>query len=115
MEREECLDVQMLCNAFLHEVVTQIRDIEERCVLMERTPYEKELVDTVFKAAETMKETGDSFSSDEICHCIHAAETLLDLMLRERLTLHKPTITLLLDAAALIKKTMDHLPSATAP
>jgi len=115
MKREEYIEVQMLCNAFVNEVVTQITDIRERFVQMERPPNEKELVDTVFKAAETMKKTGDFFPPDTISHFIHAAETLLDLMLRERLTLHEPTITLLLDAATLIKKTMGRLPSAAIP
>ena len=36
-------------------------------------------------------------------------------MLRERLTLHEPTITLLLDTASLIKNAMGRLPSAAIP
>ena len=115
MEREEYVEVQMLCNAFVNEVVTQITDMRERYLQMERTPYEKELVDTVFKAAETMQRTGDFFPPDTISHFIHAAETVLDLMLRERLTLHEPSITLLLDAATFIKKAMGRLPSAAIP
>jgi len=55
MEKEEYMEVQMLCNAFVNEVVTQITDIREQYLQMERPPYEKELLDTVFKAAETMK------------------------------------------------------------
>ena len=115
MEKEEYMEVQMLCNAFVNEVVTQITDIRERYLQMERPPYEKELLDTVFKAAETMKKTGDFFPPDTISHFIHAAETVLDLMLRERLTLHEPTITLLLDTASLIKNAMGRLPSAAIP
>lgn len=115
MEREEYLEVQMLCNAFINELVIHITDIRERYVQMERPSYEKELVDTVFAAAESMKKTGDFFPSDTILRFIHAAETVLTLMLRERLTLHEPSITLLLDAATLIKNTMGRLPSAAIP
>jgi chemotaxis protein histidine kinase CheA len=115
MEREKYMEVQMLCNAFVNEVVTQITDIREGYLQMERPPYEKGLVDIVLKAAETMRKTGDFFPPDTISHFIHAAETVLTLMLRERLALHEPTIILLLDAATLIKKTMGRLPSGAIP
>lgn len=114
MEREEYIDAQMLCNAFVDEVVTQIKDIEDRCVQIERPFYEEELVDTLFKAAKTIEETGDSFPPAEISHFVRVAATLLNLMPRERRALHEPAITLLLDTAALIKKTIRHLPSPIA-
>jgi len=115
MKTEEYIDVQMLCNAFVNEVVTQITDIRERYLQLERSPSEKELVDTVFKAAETMRETGGFYPPETISHFIHAAESLLDLMLRERLSLHEPTIALLLDTASLIRNAMGRLPSAAIP
>jgi chemotaxis protein histidine kinase CheA len=115
MEREEYMDVQMLCHAFVNELVTQMTYVRERYPHMERPPYEKELIDTVFEAAESMKKRGDFFPPDIISRFIHAAETVLTLMLRERLALHEPSITLLLDAAAHIKNTMGRLPSAAIP
>jgi chemotaxis protein histidine kinase CheA len=115
MMSEEYMDAQMLCNAFVDEVVTQIKDIKEQSLQMERPHYDKEFLDSIFKTAETIKEDVNSFDPETICDFIHAAEMLLDLVPRERLALHEPAIALLLDTASLIKKTMDHLPSATAP
>ena len=46
-----------------------------------------------------------------MCDFIHAAQTLLHLTPKEVPSLHEPAITLLLDPAALIEKTMRHLPS----
>lgn len=108
---EEYIDVQMLCNAFVQEVITQITDIREHSLQMERPPYVKEMIDTVLEAAETMKTMGDFYPPDTIFHFIHAAETVLALMLREGLTLHEPAITLLLKTATVIRNAMGRLPS----
>jgi len=111
MMSEEYIDVQMLCNAFVQEVITQIADIREQYLQMESPPYVKEMLDTVFGAAETMKTMGDFYPPDTISHFIHAAETVLALMLREGLTLHEPAITLLLNTATVIRNAMGRLPS----
>ncbi len=111
MMSEEYIDVQMLCNAFVQEVITQITDIREHYLQMERPPYVKEMIDTVLKVAETMKTMGDLYPPDTIFHFIHEAETLLALMLREGLTLHEPAIILLLKTATVIRNAMGRLPS----
>lgn len=111
MVSEEYIDVQMLCNAFVQEVITQITDIREHYLQMERSPSEKKLIDTVFEAAETMRETRGFYPPDTISHFIHAAETLLALMLREGFTLHETAITLLLDTATVIRNAVGRLPS----
>jgi chemotaxis protein histidine kinase CheA len=115
MMTEEYIDVQMLCNTFAHEVVEQIKGIREQYIQMDATPDEKDLTDTVFEAAETIKEIKDFCSPEAISHFIHAAETLLALVLRQKLVLHEPSIALLLDTASLIKNALGRLPSALSP
>ena len=71
----------------------------------------KEMIDTVLKAAETMKTMGDFYPPNTISHFIHGAETALALMLREGLTLHESAITLLLNTATVIRNAMGRLAS----
>jgi len=114
MISEECIDAQMLCNAFVDEVVTQIKGIKEQSLQMERPYYDKEFAESIIKTAETIKDDANSFAPETICDFTYAAETFFALMPRERLAPHEPAITLLLDTAALIKETIRHLPSAIA-
>ena len=114
MTAEEHIDVQMLCNAFVQEVVVQITDIKAKSPQMERSNYEDELVDTVFKASETMKEKEGFPAPDELARIVQAAETLLAFMPKKSLALREPVTTLLFDTAALIKKAQHDLPSVIA-
>ena len=82
--------------AFISEAREQIEQLEQLLLQLEDTPEDRELLDSLFRCAHTVKGSAGIFGLDKVVAFTHHVETLLDRLREGRLTLTPELSTLLL-------------------
>ena len=111
MENLSSQDRAKLYAVFSDEAMERIAELETGLLQLERFPHDNELLNTIFRAAHTIKGSSGSIGLGAISHCTHAMEGILDRMRQNRLTPEKKTITILLKAVDLVKEMVASLSS----
>ncbi|HXX58461.1 MAG TPA: Hpt domain-containing protein, partial [Thermodesulfovibrionales bacterium] len=111
MEDLSSQDRAKLFSVFSDEAMENITELETGLLQLERYPQDSELLNTIFRAAHTIKGSSGSIGLSAISHFTHAMEGILDRMRQNRLTPDRRTITLLLKAADLVKEMIASLSS----
>ena len=93
--------------AFISEAGEQTEAIETLLLELEEQPDDRELLDSLFRCAHTVKGSAGIFGLNKVVEFTHHVETLLDQMREGKLTLSPELSTLLLQCNDQIKFLVD--------
>nr|WP_319564328.1 chemotaxis protein CheA [uncultured Rhodoferax sp.] len=93
--------------AFISEAGEQTEAIEGLLLELEEQPDNRELLDSLFRCAHTVKGSAGIFGLNKVVEFTHHMETLLDQMREGKLNLHPELSTLLLECNDEIKFLVD--------
>ncbi len=89
--------------AFISEAQEQTETIEQLLLQLEETPDDRELLDSLFRCAHTVKGSAGIFGLNKVVEFTHHVETLLDMMRDGQVALSPQLSTLLLQCNDQIK------------
>lgn len=109
-------DVSMFREAFFQEAVDLLNDLETHLLLLEERKDDRELLNTIFRCAHSIKGGSATFGLPEIASFTHGLETLLDLVRSGQVPVSGELCEVLLlsldQMRALLSKAMGQSPSA---
>lgn len=108
------VDFRKLYSIFVDEAAEKIAELESGLLQLEKSPDDKELLNTIFRAAHTIKGSSGTIGLKDISHFTHGMEEILDLMRQDRLTPDNELVSVLLEAADLIKEMVECVASEAA-
>jgi two-component system chemotaxis sensor kinase CheA len=91
-------DLDEVLTTFLAETEEQFTEMEEALVALESQPDDFEAVQTIFRAAHTLKGNAASMGYAAVAEIAHAAEDLLDRLRANTIVLNGAMVTALLRA-----------------
>jgi len=91
-------DLDEVLTTFLAETEEQFTEMEEALVALESQPDDFEAVQTIFRAAHTLKGNAASMGYTGVAEIAHAVEDLLDRLRSNTIVLSGPMVTALLRA-----------------
>ena len=100
--------------AFISEAAEQIEAIETLLLELEEQPDNRELLDSLFRCAHTVKGSAGIFGLNRVVEFTHHVETLLDKMREGEVALNPSISTLLLQCNDQIKFLVDTAADASA-
>lgn len=98
------VDLKKLHGVFVDEAGERLAELEDGLLKIEKAPHDMELVNTIFRAAHTIKGSSGSIGLTDISAFTHGMEEILDLVRQEKLTPDKKIINVLLEAVDVIKE-----------
>ena len=107
------MDLEKLRSIFIDEAMEQASVFEEGLLQIEKSPQDKELLNTIFRSIHTIKGASGTLGFTDISRFTHVMEELLDLMRQERLAVERETIDVLLRATDLIKEMIEAVASGS--
>lgn len=99
------IDLSQFIPTFLAESREGL-DTMESC-LLELTPGDNETINTIFRAAHSIKGGAGTFGFQQVGEFTHGLETLLDQMRNGQLDVTEPRIALLLEAVDCVRSLLD--------
>ncbi|MEW5745915.1 MAG: chemotaxis protein CheA [Nitrospirota bacterium] len=101
------VDFKKLYTIFVEEAMERIADLENGLLELEQSPQDKELLNTIFRAAHTIKGSSGTIGLTDIARFTHTMEEVLDAMRHDTLVADKEVISLFLEATDLIKEMVE--------
>ena len=108
------VDFKKLYSIFVDEAMERIAELEDGLLQFEKSPDNKELLNTIFRAAHTIKGSSGSIGLKDISRFTHHMEEILDMVRQDNLTVGKDLVNILLEAADMIKEMVGCVASETA-
>lgn len=103
------MDLSKLKGIFVEETMEKLEELESGLLQLEKSCDDKELLNTIFRAAHTIKGSGGSLGFNDISKFTHRMEELLDLVRQDKLTPDKEMINTLLEATDMIKEMTENI------
>jgi two-component system chemotaxis sensor kinase CheA len=91
-------DVSQYLGLFLDEAEEQLQILDESIILLEHDKENMDLLNTIFRAAHTLKGSSASMGFDNIAHLTHAMESVLDRLRHRDIAVTTEIADLLLEA-----------------
>ncbi len=107
------VDYKKLYAIFVEESLERLSELEDSLLQMEKSPDKKELIDTIFRAAHTIKGSSGTIGLTEISRFTHDMEEILDSVRNNQLDLEDKLINILLESVDLIKEMIEAVSSET--
>ena len=98
-------------SVFIDEAMERILEIEKGLLQLEQYPDDEELINTIFRAAHTIKGSSASIGLNELSGFTHGIEEILDLVRLRKLIPGKELISQLLESSDLLKEMVTSLAS----
>jgi len=105
------IDLESILRTFAAECEERIAEMEEAMVALESHPENRELLDTIFRGAHTIKGNAASLGVATVAEFTHALESLLQRLRTGVIPVSRKTVTLLLQSADALR---EMLPEAMA-
>lgn len=96
------IDLTVFRDAFLVEAAEHLDAMEAALLQLEHTPEDQELLNTIFRAAHTIKGGSGTFGMDNVTRVTHTLESLLDRLREGRIGASEPLVELLLASTDVI-------------
>ncbi|QGP92801.1 Chemotaxis protein CheA [Neomoorella glycerini] len=90
------LDMSQYLGIFLDEAGEQLQQLDEAIVKLEQTPDDLDLLNTIFRAAHTLKGSSASMGFNRLATLTHRMESVLDLLRQGKLAVSREIIDILL-------------------
>jgi two-component system chemotaxis sensor kinase CheA len=100
---DDAIDRDALLRVFITETDENVAVMEETLVALERAPEDTALIDSIFRAAHTLKGNCASIGLDTVVELAHVTEDLLDELRSRHIKVTPDVITLLLRATDALK------------
>ncbi|MCC7012246.1 MAG: chemotaxis protein CheA [Planctomycetes bacterium] len=97
------IDLTPFRQTFLDESVEHVAAMEEGLLSLESRPDDNELLNSIFRAAHSIKGGAGSFGFEDVAHFTHSAENLLDKLRNGEIRAERALVDLLLRATDMIK------------
>ncbi|WP_258360084.1 chemotaxis protein CheA [Moorella sulfitireducens] len=100
------LDMAQYLGVFLDEAEEQLQLLDEAIVKLEQTPDDLDLLNTIFRAAHTLKGSSASMGFNRVATLTHRMENILELLRQGKIPVSREIIDILLaslDRLRLIK------------
>ncbi|HEX8949096.1 MAG TPA: chemotaxis protein CheA [Dissulfurispiraceae bacterium] len=98
------VDFRKIYGVFVDEAMERLEELENGLLQLEKLPDDRELLNTVFRAAHTIKGSSGSIGLKDISVFTHNAEELLDMMRQTRIAPGGEIITVLLEVADMLRE-----------
>jgi len=95
---DSTINLEQFHDIFFEECFEAIEVMEAELLNLGKGEPDPEVIDTIFRAAHSIKGGGGTFGFTEIAQFTHGMETMLDEMREGRLKVSREAITLLLEA-----------------
>jgi len=105
------IDLESILRTFAAECEERIAEMEEAMVALESNPENRELLNTIFRGAHTIKGNAASLGIATVAEFTHALESLLQRLRTGVIPVSRKTVTLLLQSADALR---EMLPEAMA-
>ncbi|MEW6624322.1 MAG: chemotaxis protein CheA [Bacillota bacterium] len=96
-------DMSQYLSIFLDEVDEQIQIMDENILSLEKNRKDKSVLNSIFRAAHTIKGSSASMGYEKMAEVTHNLENVLDLLRQDKLTVSTEIIDLLLECLDIIK------------
>lgn len=114
--KADAIDREAIERMFLVEAVEHLDAMEEALVALETRPDDRELLETIFRAAHTIKGNAASLEFPRVTECAHELEDLLQRVRKGQTAVTGGLITLLLHAVDVLRQTVpDDVARVAAP
>ncbi|WP_338833955.1 Chemotaxis protein CheA [Moorella humiferrea] len=90
------LDMSQYLGIFLDEAEEQLQQLDEAIVKLEQSPDDIELLNTIFRAAHTLKGSSASMGFNRLATLTHRMENVLDLLRQGKMAVTREIIDVLL-------------------
>ncbi|MDN5344592.1 MAG: two-component system, chemotaxis family, sensor kinase CheA [Clostridia bacterium] len=90
------LDMSQYLGIFLDEAEEQLQQLDEAIVKLEQTPEDLDLLNTIFRAAHTLKGSSASMGFNHLATLTHRMESVLDALRQGKLAVSREIIDILL-------------------
>ncbi len=107
------VDFKKLYGIFVDEATERIAELEDGLLEIEKSPGDKELINTIFRAAHTIKGSSGSIGLTDISKFTHGMEEILDMVREDKIVPEKTLISVLLGATDRIKEMVEAVASET--
>jgi len=101
------IDLTPFRRAFLDESSEHTAAMEEGLLKLESTPDDLELMNSIFRAAHSIKGGAGSFGIEAVAHFTHSVENLLDRLRNGEMTATRELIDILLRGTDVMKGLLD--------
>lgn len=102
-------DMSQYLSMFLDEADEQIQLMDENILLLEKNRDDLEILNTIFRAAHTIKGSSASMGFEKMAEITHSLENILDLLRHDQLEVTTEIIDLLLDGLDKMKELKDDI------
>lgn len=101
-------------DVYMEEADEQIQIMEEKMLLLEQGNCDSEIIQSLFRAAHTLKGSSAAMGFDLIKNVTHEMESLLDLIRNKQLNVEAELVVLLIDSLDIIRNLKEDLYSGIA-
>lgn len=98
------IDLNQFRNTFFEESAEHLGEFEGALLGLEKEPANPELLNSIFRAAHSIKGGSGMFGLDDVARFTHTLESLLDRMRGGEIAVTEPRIALLLKAGDLLRE-----------
>lgn len=109
------MDIKRFQAIFIDEAMERLAELEEGLLRLEETPEDNELLNSIFRAAHTIKGSSGTMGFRDIAEFTHKMEEILDLMREGKIKPDKSLISLLLNATDMVRELIVSLSSDIKP
>ncbi|MDN5326572.1 MAG: two-component system, chemotaxis family, sensor kinase CheA [Moorella sp. (in: firmicutes)] len=103
------LDMSQYLGIFLDEAEEQLQQLDEAVVQLEQTPDDHELLNTIFRAAHTLKGSSASMGFSRLATLTHRMESVLDSLRQGKLAVSREIIDILLASVDTLRGLKDSI------
>lgn len=107
------VDLKKLQSTFITEATELTTELERGLLHLEKSPHDKEIINTIFRFAHTIKGSSGCIGLNDISTFTHIVEEVLELMRQEVIVPDRDIIDLLLKGVDKIKEMVDALATST--
>lgn len=100
-------EIDSFRDAFFEEAAEHLANMDSALLELEGSPHDPVLLNTIFRAAHTIKGTGSMVGLDEVSRFTHSLENLLDRMRAGTLDSSPERLDLLLRSSDLLRGLLD--------
>ena len=96
-------EMKEIISEFLAESQEALEGLDQRFVALEERPDDAELLNEIFRAAHSMKGSAGFLGFTRLVEVAHQAESILNKMRQQEITVERPVIDVILEAMDVIK------------
>lgn len=101
------MDMSQYLDMFLEESDENLQNLNEWILSLEKNPDDKETINSIFRAAHTLKGMSASMGFNDIAELTHKMENILDEFRNDKLKVNSEVITVLFKCLDTLEKMVD--------